>query len=126
MPTGEAEKRNAAVLGKGVHPKALHRLHEMYPNARVTVRQEITTERLPESDIIRMDGPRFRDHHWTQVFIDLANVGSACVDGAAYCHPGDNFNRRKGIEIAFRRALAEARQLYSLTQAGYVPTGAVA
>jgi hypothetical protein len=52
----------------------------------------------------------------TRVWIDIdgdheafqrSRAGWVC--GTATCHPEDNFDRRKGIDLAFRRALTAVR-----------------
>lgn len=101
MPPTFAEERNARVLGKAVHPAALRRLHELFPNARVSVRHEATpSERFYK-----------RPSHKTRIYIDLDGDRrpGGTVFGTATCHHEDNFDRRKGIALAFRRALDIAR-----------------
>jgi len=110
----QARERNARVLGKAVHPAALARLHELYPNARVSVEHEATPVELPHGT--QKMSRRFyqRPSHETRVFIDLDGDGrpGAPIFGTATCHHEDNFDRRKGIELAFRRALDIARYRY--------------
>lgn len=108
---------NKAKLGKAVHPGALQRLHELYPYARVSVRQIATPVELPKGTIRRMDASSFyaKPEHETVVYIDLEGkreAGAAVVEGRAICHPLDNFDRRKGIHLAFTRALDAARHAH--------------
>lgn len=71
MPPTFAEERNARILGKAVHPAALRRLHELFPNARVAVEHEATPVELPRGT--QKMSRRFyqRPSHETRVFIDL-------------------------------------------------------
>jgi hypothetical protein len=105
---------NKGKLGKAVHPYALMRLHELYPYARVTVRQIATPIELPFGSH-RMDASSYYAHpeHETVVYIDPPGDRSGdVVEGVAICHPLDNYDRRKGIHLAFTRALDEARRMY--------------
>lgn len=110
---------NRRALGRAVHPAALDRLHELFPDATVTVEHVIYRVPLAPDAPVRMGGPRDRRQHATRVWIDLEgdwqpNQGvsrpSSSIYADASCHPDDNFDRRKGIELAFRRALDVARQ----------------
>lgn len=108
-----AEARNANVLGKAVHPDALHRLHELFPDARVTVRQIATPLELPHGT--QRMGNRYyaKPEHETHVVIELLGLGrNRVVEGFAICHPLDNYDRRRGIALAFTRALDEARRVH--------------
>lgn len=109
-----AEARNANVLGRAVHPAALRRLHELFPNARVFVRHEATPVELPHGT--QRISRRFyqRPSHETRVYIylDGDRRPGETIFGTATCHHEDNFDRRKGIELAFRRALDIARRNY--------------
>lgn len=110
--------RSRKVLGKAVHPDAILRFHELFPDATITV--EHVVYRVPlEPGTAKMDGPTYREQHATRVWIDLEgdwepNCGkqrpSSAIYADATCHPDDNFNRRKGIELAFRRAFDTARE----------------
>lgn len=108
----QAKERNARVLGKAVHPAALARLHELFPKARVNVEHEATPVELPPGT--QKMSRRFyqRPSHETRVFIDLDGDKrpGGTIFGTATCHHEDNFDRRKGIELAFRRALDIARR----------------
>lgn len=111
----------AHTLGCAVHRGALERLYELFPEATVTVEHETMRVPLASDTPIRMDGPRDRAQHSTRVWIDLEGdwqpgcgrrrPGHA-IFADAVCHPDDNFDRRKGIELAFRRALEHARFSY--------------
>lgn len=118
LPT-PAETRTQNVVGKAVHPGAVRRLHELFPEATVTVEHVVYRVPLAPDAPVRMGGPRDREQHATRVWIDLEgdwqpNCGrprpSHSIFADATCHPDDRFDRRKGIEIAFRRALDTARQ----------------
>lgn len=114
----QARERNARVLGKAVHPAALDRLHELFPEARCSVEHEATPVELPHGT--QRMSRRFyqRPSHETRVFIDLdgdRRPGGA-IFGTATCHHEDNFDRGKGIELAFRRALDIARRNYRRRQ----------
>lgn len=114
----QAKERNARVLGKAVHPAALARLHELFPSARVNVEHEATPVELPHGT--QKMSRRFyqRPSHETRVFIDLDGDKrpGGTIFGTATCHHEDNFDRRKGIELAFRRALDIARRNYQRRQ----------
>jgi hypothetical protein len=114
----QALERNARVLGKAVHPAALARLHELFPEARCSVEHEETPIELPRGT--RKLERRFyqRLSHETRVFIDLDGDGrpGGVIFGTATCHHEDNFVRRKGIELAFRRALDIARRRHRSRQ----------
>lgn len=94
----------ARKLGKAVHPAALDRLFELYPEAVVGVqhRHEPAPGRLQTQ---KMDCHHECRQHITVVAIEYQK--SYATFGHAFCHPDDNWDRRKGIEIAFRRALKE-------------------
>lgn len=108
----EAADVNAAKLGSAVHPRALWRLHELFPFALVNVQH--ITHQVPLGSY-RMDGPRFRPEHETAVLIYLeGDREGACVGGESVCHPDDTFDRRKGITLAYARALDVARQVHAV------------
>jgi hypothetical protein len=110
----QAERRNRRILGKAVHPAALSRLHELFPDAIVKVRHEATPIELPV-DTRRIGKHYYREpSHETFVYIDLDGDKrpGGTIFGTAICHHEDNFDRRKGIELAFRRALDIARRNY--------------
>lgn len=109
-----AQERNARVLGKAVHPAALARLHELFPDARVAVEHEATPVELPHGTQKMSRRVYQRPSHETRVFIDLDGDRrpGGTIFGTATCHHEDNFDRRKGIELAFRRALDIARRNY--------------
>lgn len=100
----EAAERNAAVLGKAVHPGALARLHELYPDVRVEVHHRIDAD-----DFI---GPgRSREQwHVTRITLRFGDGPSDYLWAEAKCHPDDRYERREGIKLAFRRALESARK----------------
>lgn len=96
MPPRDLSK----VLGKAPHPRAINRMVQIWPKAYVNVEHGTT----------RHDGT---DYRYTRVFIyefdpktdDDATPTPRLIQGLARCHPSDQFCRRKGIELAFRRAL---------------------
>lgn len=100
----EEHKRAALRLGNAVHPGALGRLYELWPRADVRVQHR--TERVLV--IARMDGNVYEERQTTLVAIRLAQRSPAI--GVAVCHPGDQWERRRGIELAFRRALNIVRE----------------
>lgn len=108
------KERNARILGKAVHPDALARLHELYPNARVRVQHESHLRELPTGSQ-RMDRRCYSNpERETYVYIDLDGEDrpGETIFGMASCHPADNFDRRKGIKLAFGRALEIAWRKY--------------
>jgi hypothetical protein len=86
-----AIERARRVLGHAVHTKALQRLFELWPEAEVSVVYG------------RYDGRR------TTVVRIRHNPGATFVGGEArgeaHCDQSDQFVRRVGIDLAFRRAL---------------------
>jgi len=121
-----AYQRSRKVLGRAVHPSAVHpnavqRLHELFPKATITVEHTVYRVPLAADTPLKLDGPRDREQHATRVWIDLEgdwepNCGkprpSSAIFADATCHPDDRFDRRKGIELAFKRALDMARRNY--------------
>jgi hypothetical protein len=96
------------IVGRAVHNDALDRLFELWPGALVRVTHK--TEHIP--DLTRMDGCT-RDARWhrqiTTVSIDDP-VSGYTVFGRAECAPGDQWDRKVGIAMAFRRALTKVRE----------------
>jgi hypothetical protein len=102
-PAGEAADRRelvVRVLGKAVHPKAIDRLFEVWPEAQVQVDRYRTRH-------YGVDGIRV-----TRVIVAATSQegprSHRVVDRRAYCHPDDPFDRRTGIRLAFDRCLREA------------------
>jgi hypothetical protein len=95
----ETYRRAGRVLGHAGHPRAINRLVELWPQARVLVAHGY------EAQIIPLPSP-FRGRRATRVVIREDDAEDArWVGGEALCSPSDQFCRRRGIEIAFRRAL---------------------
>lgn len=91
-----AIERARRVLGHAVHAKALQRLFELWPEADVKVvygrydgRRTTTVEIKP----------------WAN-----ATPWAGFVRGEAQCDSSDQFNRRYGIDLAFRRALRKLKE----------------
>jgi hypothetical protein len=106
LPAGLAAERNARVLGKAVHPRALLRLHELWPHARVFVRhtwmQPSPGETFPWDERDR----RGRGRRVTAVAIVQDGEPDALqFVGFAVKHPNDRWDRKRGIRLAFDRAL---------------------
>lgn len=93
-------ERAQRVLGKAVHPAAIDRLYELWPEAQVYVQHE------PNS------GPpaKAAGKRYTIVSIVRTSAGLVEVKGEAICAQDDQWNRKRGIELAFRRALDEVRR----------------
>lgn len=97
-------ERAERVLGKAVHPQALDRLFEIWPEAIVTVKHD---------EVPRGVGPDFGARLWLRrTVVDIlqrkgAEKTTGHVARNAYCHSSDQFNRKTGINLAFRRALRE-------------------
>jgi hypothetical protein len=108
----DAKSRNRAVLGRAVHPAALDRLHELFPEARVNVEHEAHPVELLKGSMKMSRRFYQRPSHETRVFIDLDGDKrpGGTIFGTATCHHEDNFDRRKGITLAYRRALDIARR----------------
>lgn len=98
-PRARAER----VLGLAVHPKALDRLFELCPEASVRVRHLQLWDPM-DHWYERANGKIVPNiTRVTEVQIDVPQEGVALA--FAECHPEDNYVRRRGIELAFRRAL---------------------
>lgn len=85
-----AREKAKSALGKAVHPAALNRLFELYPEAIVRVRHNVTW------------------HHGRQtvVYIQWKPDNELCTKyGAVTCHSDDQYVKRVGIDKAFRQAL---------------------
>lgn len=97
-------ERNRRTLGKAVHPAALARLHELWPEARVKVSYHHAW--LSPADQRKFGGV---SRKLTVVCIErgvtVNGVLPPRVYGTATKHPHDRDDRRYGIELAFRRAL---------------------
>lgn len=120
----EAEQRNARVLGKAVHPGALRRLHELVPEAKVYVRHHVLTALAGD---VRA-GVAAEVRPTTRVMIDTGREGERRVAvGSARCAAGDKYDRKLGIQLAFRRALelvredAKQRGQAGACRGGYTP-----
>jgi hypothetical protein len=85
-------KRAEKVLGKAVHPDALNRLFELWPKAKVEVKHY---------------GLRHRKRG-TRVTITF---GAKSVHGFAECSLDDQYERKRGIQLAFQRALQKVRDI---------------
>jgi len=107
-----AEDHSRRVLGAAVHPGAIRRLHELFPDAFVKVRHETNKIELPHGSRKMSNMYYAQPEHETYVYIDLDGDrrSGGTIWAKAVCHPLDNFDRRKGIELAFRRALDIARK----------------
>jgi hypothetical protein len=96
-------ERAQRVLGKAVHPGAIDRLYELWPEAIVYVQHG--ENRAPGD---RMSGPAIVTR-WTRVTIVRSSAKLYEVVGEAFCHPNDRYDRKRGIELAFKRALNDVR-----------------
>jgi hypothetical protein len=106
IETARADAR--LIVGKAVHDDALDRLFELWPSALVRVQHN--SEHIP--DLTRMDGctrDERRHRQITVVSIDDPDSGYT-VFGRAECAPGDQWDRKLGIAMAFRRALVKVRK----------------
>ena len=104
----EAEDRADCILGKAVHRAAHARLFELWPLAIVNVSHHT------EHAIIRgarLDTPRSDERNHRQItVVRIENPDEGyVVYGMAECAPGDQWDRKKGIDLAFRRALDKVR-----------------
>lgn len=99
-----------AALGDAVHPAALRRLFEMWPEARVHVQhayvwrgKPFTSERIQvRQTLVRIEAQDFEPNErtWKR------------VTRTAMCSPDDQYDRKYGIALAFRRALHEVSNRY--------------
>jgi hypothetical protein len=101
----ESVRRARRVLGKAVHPDAVSRLFELWPQARVFVKHTIM-ELTPE-EVFKGGTRRIATMVWIVKYPD--DPDSPRVMGIAIKHPNDHWDRRRGIELAFRRALGLVR-----------------
>lgn len=103
-----AREKAGHVLGKAVHPAALDRLYEIWPNAFV----EVLHERIADdTKPWRMD-QSIPTKRVTEVVIYATGFHEGLPmpearTGRAVCHPNDNFERRQGIKMAFDRAFKQ-------------------
>jgi hypothetical protein len=105
LASSNAERRAAKVLGKAVHPNALKRLFELWPEAEVHVSHfHDATGDMTAVDIY--------SHTWDQM-TDARDHFPKTATGNAFCAPEDQFNKRYGIQLAFRRALDDVRRIES-------------
>lgn len=93
--------RAGKVLGKAVHPDALNRLFELWPEAVVKVRRDVNEV----------------GNRRTTVFI-TPEFGRYTESGSVSCDSGDQFTRAYGIREAFRRALVAARSRWVTRESG--------
>lgn len=98
IPEGLADKvqpsrRELAerVLGKAVHPRALDRLFELEPEAEVQINHS----------------PAKMEPRFTVVRITKHDGTCKMAVADATCSPADQFDRRRGIRLAFGRCLRE-------------------
>lgn len=99
------------VVGKAVHPGALDRLFELYPDVKIDVRHDVELYYTGRHmDDLSQDARRT-----TRVTFWLTGRRGSTeryVFADAKCHPNDNWDRRAGIKLAFDRALAAARKTH--------------
>lgn len=95
------------VLGNAVHRGALKRLFELWPEAKV----EVKHYRYRYGEQVRPKATRV-----TIVY------GARGVHGHSECGHGDQFSRKTGIQIAFRRALQKVRESEARRQSFEPPT----
>lgn len=87
-------------VGKAVHPMALDRLMELWPEAFVEVRQYPNRGQT----VVRIYNHRPpRDGSGDRTLEEAARE--------AACHPDDQFSRRRGITLAFGRALRLVKEI---------------
>lgn len=84
----EYNEQPERALGLAGHPQAIERLLELWPSAHVWVTYAVHGGRRV-----------------TLVGIAPSQATTPMFFGRAYCSPPDQFSRRRGREIAFRRAL---------------------
>jgi hypothetical protein len=82
-----AEKHSRKVLGKAVHERAIQRLHELWPEAKVEVK-----------------------HYESRATRVTITYGAKGVHGCCRCYFKDRYDRKTGVRIAFRRALQKVRE----------------
>lgn len=100
----EARARAEKVLGKGVHPAAVERLFELWPEAEVGVRH--FAQRGDDGIPLRTT----RVEIWNK---PMRSPGAYPVTAYASCRTDtDQWNRRFGIDLAFRRALRSVKTAY--------------
>lgn len=94
------------VLGAGVHPRAIGRLAELWPDAYLEV-HHAPAGMVPRFTVVKVWATK-QDHDE-----DLA----APVSAAATCSRWDQFDRRAGIAIAFKRVLLKVKRVAAREEA---------
>lgn len=100
-----AVERSRRVLGKGVHPAAIMRLHELWPDAVVRVGHgydyALSHPDRPTMEVVRVT--------WVRIF-ERPGAPGGPVLGESRCREDDAYRRDYGIDLAFRRALRKVRE----------------
>lgn len=92
------------VLGNAVHPRAVDRLFELWPEADVAVRHGDDRHDGVELKVTRVNIAKKRD--------PVPTAATPLALGDARCRLDcDSWDRRHGISLAFRRALQEVRRM---------------
>lgn len=106
-------ERAEARLGKAADPRALDRLFELWPGARVEVRHKTVYRGVPFSADripLRCTTVEVWEGEKNDEPGSWADVNFRHVLREAVCHSGDRFVRRTGVELAFRKCLQAVRE----------------
>jgi hypothetical protein len=87
------------VLGAGVHSRAIGRLVELWPEAVVAVIHSPAAMQ-PRFTVVKV---------WESA--EAKERGDAAVGTESTCAIGEQFHRRVGIAIAFKRALLKVKEV---------------
>lgn len=100
----EAFVRSRDVLGYIVHERALERLHELWPLAAVRIQHTDGARDGVRSKVTRVQIVPSQDRRdWSTASVPMAL-------GEARCRlDEDDWDRRRGIDLAFRRALEHVK-----------------
>jgi hypothetical protein len=91
------------ILGRAVHPQAIGRLVEVWPEAEVQVRHD-TMVIYPHVPLRRIESPRTTVEIWQG---EKSPEGRQHVIREARCYVEDTYDKRVGIRVAFDRCLRE-------------------
>lgn len=95
------------VLGKAVHPAAIERLFDVWPEAQVEVWHDWVWRTDPFTQE-RRQTRRTVVEIWEGERNPVNPSHTRRVQREALVHPDDNFERKTGIRVAFDRCLREA------------------
>jgi hypothetical protein len=113
-PQLSSREKSERALGKAVHPAAIQRLYEIFPDAEVQVLHGSSPHPLLPDGVTWGDldvrpvrrfseeEPRYR---WTTVTVSTPD-GDVLANTVSF-YPPVQFSRRRGVSFAFRRLLKD-------------------